>query len=69
MKKGKFVLLICGLLAFASCGKKDEGSTQLIAGTDSKTWKASKEINSQGDKEKLSKEEKNDELKICQRWS
>jgi hypothetical protein len=57
--------MIFSLLIFASCGgKKEEASAQLISGSDSKTWKATKELNSQGDKEKLSKEEKKEELKF-----
>jgi hypothetical protein len=65
MEKRTLLALIFGVLIFASCGgKKEEPSAQLISGSDSKTWKATKELNAQGDKEKLSKDEKGEELKF-----
>lgn len=65
MEKRTLFAAICSILILASCGgKKEEASAQLISGSDSKTWKATKELNSQGDKEKLSKEEKKEELRF-----
>lgn len=53
------MMLLLPLMMVAACNnKKDENPRQLIAGENSKTWQASKETNAQGDKEKLSKEDK-----------
>ena len=53
------LVLLMFLLVFA-CGTKEEDPTKMIAGGSFKTWKAVKETNSEGDKEKLSEQEKND---------
>ena len=48
-----------------SCGGKDEvGNESMISGNSSKTWKANKELNAAGDKEKLSSEEKQETMQF-----
>ena len=47
-----------------SCTKKESDPNKIIAGETSKVWKAEKETNAEGDKEKLSKEEKNEVLQF-----
>lgn len=59
-----FVLLI-GFGSF-SCGdkKQEGGNTEMISGATSKIWKANKETNSAGDKEKLSDAEEQEQIQF-----
>ncbi|MGV3538995.1 MAG: lipocalin-like domain-containing protein [Rufibacter sp.] len=58
-----FVLFLS--LAVMSCGKKEEGgNAQMISGSTSKIWKADKETNAAGDKEKLSSAEKEEQIQF-----
>ena len=60
-----FVLLIS--LASFSCGDKGKeagGNSQMISGATSKIWKANKETNSAGDKEKLTSQEKQEQIQF-----
>ncbi|MFD1756409.1 lipocalin family protein [Rufibacter sediminis] len=61
--------LVClvWLSAFTfSCNKKAEtgGDSQMISGTTSKTWKASKETTASGDKDKLTSAEKQEQIQF-----
>ncbi|WP_210463716.1 lipocalin-like domain-containing protein [Rufibacter roseolus] len=61
--------LIClvWLSAFSySCNKKaeDGGNTQMISGTTSKIWKASKETTASGEKDKLTSTEKQEQIQF-----
>lgn len=59
------LLLLAILLVVSGCGSKDKvGSEQMISGSGSKTWSASKEVNAAGDKEKLLKEEKQETMQF-----
>ncbi|WP_221175696.1 lipocalin-like domain-containing protein [Rufibacter immobilis] len=50
---------------FSSCGKKSEGgNSQMISGANSKVWKASKETTASGDKDKLTSEEKQEQIQF-----
>jgi hypothetical protein len=55
-----FTPLILVLLIAAGCGGKKEGvsNEEMIAGDDQKTWSATKETDSEGDKDKLTRAEK-----------
>lgn len=58
-----FVLVLS--MSIVACGDKDKvGSENLITGTNSKTWKANKELDAAGDKEKLTKEEKQETMQF-----
>lgn len=59
------IMLLLPLLLVAACNNsKDENPRQLIAGENSKTWQASRETNAQGDKEKLSSQEKDQSMQF-----
>ena len=47
-----------------SCSKKEQNPDRIIAGDNSKIWKAHKETNAAGEKEKLSEEEKSEVLQF-----
>src|SRR4051812_45470373 len=67
MKTQKTVslFLLALVLWMSGCGKKSNESYQtMIAGTTSKTWKATKETNASGDKDKLSDEEKKEVMQF-----
>lgn len=55
------ILLVFFLM---SCGNKSESMSneEKISGKDSKTWEATKELNSDGDKEKLTRAEKKETI-------
>ncbi len=53
------------LLLAAGCNKKDSvGNASMLTGADSKTWKTAKETTASGEKDKLSSEEKNQEIQF-----
>lgn len=56
------LLLIVVLLV--GCGKKSDSMTneEKISGQSEKTWKATRETNSEGDKDKLTREEKKESI-------
>ena len=65
MKVKHLIVLLLALFSFYSCGKKEEStSASMISGADSKIWKATKETNASGDKEKLDRDEKKQELQF-----
>ena len=51
------------LLVFG-CTKKEEDPNKLISGETSKIWRADRQTNAEGDKEKLTKEEKSEILQF-----
>ncbi|MDQ3290090.1 MAG: lipocalin family protein [Bacteroidota bacterium] len=64
--KNYFMLLCltCLLLA-AGCQKKDTvGNASMLTGADSKVWKTEKETTASGEKDKLTKEEKQQEIQF-----
>ncbi len=64
--KNYFMLLCltCLLLA-AGCQKKDTvGNAGMLTGADSKVWKTEKETTASGEKDKLTKEEKQQEIQF-----
>ncbi|MFC6997606.1 lipocalin-like domain-containing protein [Rufibacter roseus] len=61
-----FLLMTLLSIGSFSCGNKSNegGNAQMISGSTSKVWKANKETNSVGDKEKLSKAEKQEQIQF-----
>ena len=58
-----FIFLVL-ITFFFQCKNEKEDAMKMIAGEGSKRWKATKEINAAGEKEKLSKEEKNEVMQF-----
>lgn len=58
MKNGLYVIVL--FFALSGCSNKSDSMTneEKIAGTEEKTWKAQKETDATGDKDKLTKDEK-----------
>lgn len=58
------ILTILSLILLAGCGNKDSNlsNEEKISGKDVKTWKATRETNAQGDKDKLTREEKKESI-------
>jgi heat shock protein HslJ len=56
--------LIIGLILFisAGCGSKEVTNEEKIAGTAEKTWEATRETDASGDKDKLTRAEKNERI-------
>ena len=54
------ILTVLSFILLAGCGNKDSdlSNEEKISGKDAKTWKATRETNAQGDKDKLTREEK-----------
>ncbi len=53
------ILAFVFIITLAGCGDNDKvGSNSLISGSNSKTWKADKELTATGEKDKLTDEEK-----------
>lgn len=64
--KNYFMLLNFTLLLFgAGCQKKDTvGNAGMLTGADSKVWKTEKETTASGEKDKVTKEEKQQEIQF-----
>lgn len=58
MKINYILLLLVILFIVDACNKKELTNEQKLAGESSKTWTAKREFNADGDREKLSQEEK-----------
>lgn len=60
-----FIGIIAILILLTSCSeKKSESPSEILAGTDSKTWHISKQLDAQGDKEKVTSEEEDETLNL-----
>jgi len=58
------------LAVVSACGGKSEiTNEEKIAGTESKTWQAKRETDAAGDKDKLTKEEKNERITFSRNGS
>jgi type III secretory pathway component EscR len=59
------ILTLFLLIIAAGCKEKNTvGNASMISGNESKTWKTTKETTAAGDKDKLTKEEKNQEIQF-----
>jgi hypothetical protein len=68
----KFMGIFTLLLFLVAAGCKDKntvGTAATISGTDSKTWKATRETNASGDKDKITGAEKQQEIQFFQNGS
>lgn len=62
-QRRNLIVAIIAMMMFVACGKKESlTNEQKLAGEDSKTWKAHKEMTATGDKDKLSRDEKKQEI-------
>lgn len=60
-----FLMAVLLMVVMASCGGDDKvGTDSMISGGSSKTWKASKELTAAGDKDKLTKDEKQETMQF-----
>lgn len=58
-------IALSSMLLSASCGdKKSDSAVEILAGSTSKTWQISKQLDSHGDKEKLTDAEEESKLNI-----
>ncbi|WP_239020908.1 lipocalin family protein [Pontibacter arcticus] len=65
LKQIQYTLAALVMVVLVSCsGKEEVGSTSLITGASSKTWKTDKSIDATGDKEKLTDQEENEALQF-----
>ncbi|MBC5774190.1 lipocalin family protein [Pontibacter sp. KCTC 32443] len=60
----KTALTLLLAVVLVSCGGDKAGTESMLSGTSSKTWKAKKETNAEGDKEKLTDAEKEQNLQF-----
>lgn len=61
----RMVMPLLLAVVLVSCGGNDDaGSESLLTGTSSKTWTAKKELNAEGDKEKLTDAEKEQNIQF-----
>jgi hypothetical protein len=60
----KLIFIWLSVFALSGCGNKSDSMTneEKIAGETEKTWKATREIDSQGDKDKLTRDEKKETI-------
>ena len=63
---GQFLFALCMVLVMTGCGGGEDkvGADSMISGPDSKTWKAEKELNAAGDKDKLTDEEESETMQF-----
>ena len=60
-----FVMAFLLVAVMSSCGGDDKvGNENMISGGSSKTWKANKETTASGDKDKLTREEKDETMQF-----
>ncbi|MDX5419295.1 MAG: lipocalin family protein [Hymenobacteraceae bacterium] len=60
-----FVMSFLLVAVMSSCGGDDKvGNENMISGGSSKTWKADKELTASGDKDKLTKDEKQETMQF-----
>lgn len=65
LKNYLLLLSFTFLLFAAGCQKKDTvGTASMLTGADSKTWKTEKETTAAGEKDKLTKDEKQQEIQF-----
>lgn len=56
-------LIVFSIFCFlVACGNSSMSREEMLAGENEKTWEATREINSQGDREKLTREEKKERI-------
>jgi hypothetical protein len=61
----RWMMLMTALFFYVACSNdKEEKSSNMISGSSSKIWKEVKEINAEGQKEKLTDEEKNEVIQF-----
>ncbi|WP_162427798.1 lipocalin family protein [Pontibacter pudoricolor] len=60
----KTALTMLLAVTLVSCGGDKAGTESMLSGTSSKTWKAKKELNTEGDKEKLTDAEKEQNIQF-----
>jgi hypothetical protein len=56
----RILIILMSLFLYASCEQKQENAKSMISGSSSKTWKEVKEMNAEGGKTKMTKDEKNE---------
>jgi len=61
MNRLSAIATFCVFLFF-SCGNGNVSHEEMLAGEKEKTWEATRETNAQGDREKLSREEKKERI-------
>lgn len=59
-----FIFIFLASLGYSCNSDSNKSGRELIAGTSSKTWRATKEENAAGDTERLSKDERNDVMQF-----
>jgi hypothetical protein len=64
--KVQVIIALLFMVIVSSCGgnETEVGSESLISGSASKTWKADRELNAAGDKDKLTKDEKSETMQF-----
>ncbi|MEJ8801100.1 lipocalin family protein [Pontibacter sp. H249] len=60
----KLITMMLVIILWSCGGKEEVGNESMISGSSSKTWKANKELNAAGDKEKLSSDEKQETMQF-----
>ncbi|MBC5992821.1 lipocalin family protein [Pontibacter cellulosilyticus] len=60
----RFMAMMLVVVLWSCGGNEEVGSESMISGANSKTWKADKELNAAGDKDKLSDAEKQETMQF-----
>jgi hypothetical protein len=61
----RLMIILMAVFLYAGCSKNgEEKSKDIISGNSSKTWKEVKEINPEGSKKRLTKDEKNEVIQF-----